>query len=110
MVITALLYVHQHIEILKVNYVLDRNEKEVAQLLDQNRALVYNIEKLEDPYLLEAKLKSNNVVLAMPAKCQIIGSGVVKKEVKVASQVEGRKSFFDFLIPKALAKEKPTRQ
>lgn len=107
-VISALLYVHQHIEIVRLNYILKSNETEVAQLLDQNGDLMYNIEKLENPSLLEERLHSNNVTLTMPEKWHIVKLAEVKKEeIRQAGFAEDKRSLFDFLIPKALAQGKP---
>jgi len=105
-VISSLLYVHQHIEIVKASYILKDKEIQVAQLLDRNGALMYNIEKLESPRLLEEKLQFNNIVLAMPEKWHVVGSPALKKQIKAESSVKSKKGIFDFLLPKALAYEK----
>ena len=105
-VISSLLYIHQHIEIVKINYILKDNEMEVAQLLDQNKALMYNIEKLENPYLLEERLGSEKANFSMPERWHIVKLGESnKKRVEVINPE--RRSIFDFLVPKALAQSKP---
>jgi len=109
-VISSLLYIHQHIEIVKLNYILQDNEIEVAQLLDQNKALMYNIEKLENPYLLEEKLCSDKKTFAMPDEWRIVRLGEPgKREIATVSSASEKRGIFDFLVPKALAQGKPTQ-
>lgn len=106
-VVASLLYIHQHIEIVKLNYVLNENENEVAQLLDQNRALVYNIEKLENPNLLKERLDTGEWTFTMPKTWCVVRLGEPEKKVEVAGYTSERKSIFDFLVPKALAQGRP---
>jgi len=105
-VISSLLYIHQHIEIVKINYILKDNEMEVAQLLDQNKALMYNIEKLENPYMLEERLASEKGNFSMPERWHIVKLGESKKK-RVGVTNPERRTIFDFLVPKALAQSKP---
>jgi len=108
-VISSLLYVHQHVEIVKSNYILKENEMEVAQLLDRNEALMYNIEKLENPSLLEERLHSDETVFTVPEKWYIASSGKRNEKAEIVSAKEAKRTIFDFLIPKALAQVKPAR-
>ena len=98
----------EFLEIVKLNYILKDNEIEVAQLLDQNGTLMYHIEKLENPRLLEERLRSDNTLFTMPERWYIVKLAKVKEEeARAAGPAEGKRSIFDFLIPKALAQGKP---
>jgi len=108
-VLSSLSYVHQHIEIVKLNYVLKENEMEVAQLLDRNEALMYNIEKLENPSLLEERLHSDETTFTAPEKWYIARSGKQNEKAEIVSMVEAKRTIFDFLIPKALVQVKSAR-
>jgi hypothetical protein len=109
-VFSSLTYVHQHIEIIKLNYIVQKNEIELAQLLDHNGALMYNIDKLENPRHLEEKLQSQSkAVFTMPDSWHVIGVAKAKEEAQVVQTAEKTSSFFDFLVPKALAQGKPAR-
>jgi uncharacterized membrane protein YciS (DUF1049 family) len=109
-VVSSLTYVHQHIEIVKLNYILKHNEMQIAQLLDHSGALMYNIDKLENPRHLEERLQSQNkAVFTMPDSWHVIGVAKAKEEAQVVQTAEKTSSFFDFLVPKALAQGKPAR-
>lgn len=68
----ALVYVHQHVELVKMSYSLQYNEKRVAKLLDRNERLGYNIDNLENPSRLESILEAQNIEVAMPKRGQIV--------------------------------------
>lgn len=68
----ALAYVHQHVELVKLSYVIQYNEKRLAKLLDRNDRLGYNICNLEDPSRLEAILRNQNIDIAFPKRGQIV--------------------------------------
>ncbi|MFA6636074.1 MAG: hypothetical protein WCV56_03020 [Candidatus Omnitrophota bacterium] len=51
--VAASLYVHQHAEIYKTGYDLQRDRKRLSCLVDRNSDLMYNLSKMETPrYLL----------------------------------------------------------
>lgn len=52
----ALGYVHQKIELLRINYAINRNQDNLLVLLDQNSTLMYNINHLQSPLYLEQTL------------------------------------------------------
>lgn len=109
-VLASLLYVHQHVKIIALDYVLRTNQIEVAQLLDQNASLVYNIEQLENPRYLEEKLNSEKTVFAMPEKGHVVKLAQGKEELpKIVKAKKARKGIFDFLVPEALAQNKPSK-
>jgi hypothetical protein len=69
-----LCYVHQQVEIVKTSYAIDKNSKELSYLLDRHRALVYNLNKLEKPSALEAKLCIDKTELTIPDRKDIVGT------------------------------------
>lgn len=62
----ALLYVHQNVEILKIGYSIDTNQKAFSYFLDRHRRLVYNLAKLKSPPALEEKLLAEEIELIEP--------------------------------------------
>ncbi len=64
--ICALLYVHQNVEILKVGYSIDTNQKAFSYFLDRHRRLVYNLAKLKSPPALEERLLAEEIELIEP--------------------------------------------
>ena len=57
-------YVHQHIEIVKAGYCLQRSRQRLSCLVEQNSKLMYNLSKLESPRFLLASLNSEEVRFA----------------------------------------------
>ena len=110
--VLALLYVHQHVELVKMSYAIQYNEKRLAKLLDRNERLGYNIDNLENPSRLEGILQSRKIEIAMPKRGQIVqaarstrGHQVVREE---AMAVEPRPTFnlFELLSLRAEAQAK----
>ncbi|MFC1699138.1 hypothetical protein ACFL1I_04150 [Candidatus Omnitrophota bacterium] len=58
----ALGYVYQQMELLKINYTLQRNRGNLLVLLDQNSALMYNVDCLQSPLYLEQRLNGQKEV------------------------------------------------
>lgn len=108
----ALAYVHQHVELVKLSYAIQYNEKRVAKLLDRNERLGYNVDNLENPSRLEAILQAQKIDVAMPKRAQIVtvsqpssGQRVPESE---AMGVESSSPFrvFEFLTLRAEAQAK----
>ncbi|HPM42355.1 MAG TPA: hypothetical protein PLV52_00790 [Candidatus Omnitrophota bacterium] len=68
----ALFYVHQHVELVKLSYTIQYNEKRVARLLDRNDRLGYNVCNLEDPSRLETILRGQKIDIVFPKRGQIV--------------------------------------
>ena len=64
--ICALLYVHQNVEIFKVGYSIDTNQKAFSYFLDRHKRLVYNLAKLKSPPALEKRLLAEEIELIEP--------------------------------------------
>lgn len=70
--LTALIYVHQQVELVKLSYTIDCKEKALKTIIDQREILRYNISNLESPSRLEKVLSSRNINVSMPKRDQII--------------------------------------
>lgn len=109
----ALAYVHQHVELVKMSYVIQYNEKRVAKLIDRNERLGYNIANLEDPSRLEEILRGQKIDIAMPRKGQIVNVSQISGEAEsshsneaIGWKIPGRFLEFLGLRAEAQAKEK----
>jgi len=70
----ALGYVYQQVELLRINYTINRNQDSLAVLLDQNSTLVYNVNNLQSPLYLEQRLiGQKKVSLEIPSRWHTIG-------------------------------------
>ncbi len=69
----ALGYVHQQIELVRINYTINRNRSNLAVLLDQNSTLLYNIVNLQTPFYLEKSLEADNDSWEIPSRWYTIG-------------------------------------
>lgn len=71
--VTALGYVYQQVELLKINYAINHHRDNLAVLLDQNSALMYNVNNLQSPLYLQRTLLAEKINLEVPAQWYIIG-------------------------------------
>ena len=105
----ALTYVHRHVELVKMSYAIQYNEKRLAKLLDRNERLGYTIDNLENPSRLERILRDQNIDVAMPKRDQIVQAARTSRNRGMAFQetmaVEQRFPFniFEFLSLRAEA-------
>ena len=60
----AIFYVHQKVEIIKSGYLLQKNRKYLSYLADQNSKLMYNLSKMESPRYLLASMGAEEVKFA----------------------------------------------
>ena len=70
----ALGYVHQQVELLRINYSINHNKDDLLVLLDQNSTLLYNINDLQSPLYTERTLSTKNVSWEIPSRWYAIGS------------------------------------
>jgi hypothetical protein len=70
--LTALIYVHQQVELVKLSYVIGFKEKKLKDMLDRNEGLGYNIANLEDPTRLEQVLLSKNIEISFPRQGNVV--------------------------------------
>ena len=113
--LTALVYVHQQVELVKLSYEIDCKEKKLKEMLDRKGTLRYNISNLESPSRLEKALLARKVSVSYPKKGQVIRlarnpSYVPSGPLRVSGLEEraGIFKLFDFLggRPGAQAREK----
>ena len=107
--ISALCYVHQEVEIMRTNLIINKQAKEVSFLLDQHRSLVYNLSKLESPKRIEDRLSLNEIVLCMPrAENKKSFDWIARTSAEEEAGASGKQSFlakfFDRFSAKAEAK------
>ena len=69
----ALGYVHQQIELLKINYTMNYNKDNLLVLLDQNTTLIYNVNNLQSPLYLERALSAKKVSVEIPSRWYTVG-------------------------------------
>ena len=69
---TALVYVHQQVELVKLSYEIDCKEKKLKEMLDRKGILRYNISNLESPSRLEKVLLERKISVSYPKKGQVI--------------------------------------
>lgn len=70
--LVALLYVHQHVELVKLSYAINTNERSLEDVLDRKEKLEYNIKMLEAPLRLEKILVSRKIDVTFPKKGQVV--------------------------------------
>ena len=113
--LTALVYVHQQVELVKLSYEIDCKEKKLKEMLDRKGILRYNISNLESPSRLEKVLLERKVSISYPRRGQVIrlarsSSYVPRGPLRVSGLEEraGIFKLFDFLggRPDAQAREK----
>jgi len=113
--LTALVYVHQQVELVKLSYEIDCKEKKLKEMLDRKGILRYNISNLESPSRLEKVLLARKVSVSYPKKGQVIRlarnpSYVPSRSLRISGLEEraGIFKLFDFLggRPDVHAREK----
>ena len=74
----ALGYVHQQVELLRINYSLNHNRDNLSLLLDRKSTLMYNVRRLQSPFYLEQGLSAKNVNLEIPSRWHTIALAVAE--------------------------------
>lgn len=73
MTAVALGYVHQQVELLRINYNINRNRDNLSVLLDRNSTLMYNVVSFQSPFYLEQRLQAKNDSWEVPSRWHTIG-------------------------------------
>lgn len=73
MTLVALAYVHQQVELLRINYAINCNQDNLSLLLDQNSALRYNVDSLQSSFYLERAFVEKEANLEVPSRWYTIG-------------------------------------
>lgn len=76
----ALGYVHQQVELLRINYTIEHNRGNLSVLLDQNSTLMYNVANFQSPFYLEQSLSAKKVNLEIPSRWHAIASAEAEME------------------------------
>jgi hypothetical protein len=95
--LVALLYVHQQVQLLKISYRINANEKDLTRLLDQNRALIYNITRLKSPVNLDKKFLASKKDYSIPQQWQIVKVATPKEEKQPVMLAKTEKRSFAIL-------------
>ena len=95
--LAGLFYVYEEVQVVKIGYVIRKQEETRMLLLDRARALKYNISRLKAPNNLERKLLAQRIVLASPKSWQtlmIASSAQASARPALFQASFGRPSFF----------------
>lgn len=105
MTMIAVVHVHQRVEIVKQGYAMQKNNKVLSSLIDQNSNLVYNLSKIESPSHLLASLNGEEIEFAKDRTQQanVCQFRLFKPDIGDASGGFMSK-FFDFFTLNAEAK------
>ena len=100
--LTALIYVHQQVELVKLSYAIGFKEKKLKEILDHKESLSYNIENLESPSRLERVLLAQKIDIAFPKRTQVVKTKKVaptlrKEDVVRATAIERKVDLFGIL-------------
>ncbi|MCK5305693.1 MAG: hypothetical protein KAJ66_00990 [Candidatus Omnitrophica bacterium] len=68
----CLYYISQQSALLSLSYEIDNSQTVIERLLDENNNLAYNASTLKSPSNLERELLSEDVVLCIPDREQIV--------------------------------------
>ena len=109
--VTALVYVHQQVELVKLSYAIECKEKLLKDMLDQRESLGYNIDNLESPFRLEQVLISKKIDVNFPKKGHIVSvaklASRIRYEERMRSSFDEKRfnlfGFLDFFTPRAEA-------
>ena len=70
--IIALIYVHQHANLVRASYEIRRNETTFRELIEENQTLNGELLQLKSPEKMLNILAANDVELKMPGEIQVV--------------------------------------
>lgn len=111
--IVALIYVHQQVEVVKMNYVLRNQEEGLSVLLDRREKLVYNLNHLSSPSQLEGALLAKNVEVKYPGKEQVIRVAAAGSSLKTSmrlAHLSAKGAFDSFLELAGMGREAQAKE
>ena len=94
----ALLYVHQQIQLVKISYEIESNEKEIVTLLDQHKTLMYNNTKLKSPVDLERNFLADKEEFGISQQWKVVEVMVPKVNKEPVIMAKARNSLAIFNI------------
>lgn len=95
--VLMLVYVYQNIEIVKVGYAINHNQRVLSYFVDNNRRLVYNLNKLESPTILAKKISEDKMGL-VEANIRNIKYASVKYKIESSEIAPARMRAIDKLL------------
>lgn len=109
--VTALVYVHQQVELVKLSYAIECKEKKLKDMLDHRESLGYNIDNLESPFRLEQVLISRKIDVSFPKKGHIVSVAKLASRIRYEEHMRvafnekkfNLFGFLDFFTPRAEA-------
>jgi len=93
----ALFYVHQQVQLLKISYKINANEKNITTLLDRNETLIYNVTRLKSPVYLENKFLATEKGFVIPKQWQVVKVMAPKENQQTVVMAKGEKKSFGIL-------------
>ena len=99
-------YVYQQVSIVTLGYSLQRKEKQLSEVVDRSRVLLYNNTSLKAPQYLADMLKENEIDLRLPDTAAVEQIRIVKhKHDYIAKSVKSGwgSRLLDTVVPKAEA-------
>lgn len=70
----SLMHVYQRISMIEISYRIKQSERNLEQLLDRNRLLLYNVSALQSPMSLESRLPKIDYDFKKPEKILVAKS------------------------------------
>ena len=107
----AFFYVHQHVEIIKSGYELQKSRGYHSCLVEQNSKLMYNLSRMESPRSLLASLDSETIEFSGLRRAPREAVRLAQRDVSPSSSKGGLfLRFFDRFTESAEAKTLPDRK
>ena len=75
--IFLLLYVHEHISLLRISYTLEDKSEKLVRLSEEFRNVKFEVDQLKAPRLLEAKIKEKQLNLGLPNEVRVLRTAAV---------------------------------
>ena len=108
MTFVGICYAHQQFLVVEANYTIKKRERILSQLLDRYAKLRYNINALESPAYLEAKLQASGIKYDVPKTWVVVKRAERNPAYRFAKNTDRRANFVDkflnFITVKAEAK------
>ena len=95
-----LLYVHEQVALVRVSYLIDSKSAALNHMSEEYRQLKFDVDQLKAPRLLEEKMKTLSLDLALPQEIHVVRTPAVPlpvqgREVPAVGSISG--NMFHFL-------------
>ena len=98
MTFVGICYAHQQLLMVEANYTIKKRERILTQLLDRYAKLRYNINALESPAYLEAKLQASGIKYDVPKTWVMVKRVESKPAYRFAKNTGRRANFVDKFV------------